>query len=252
MLLGAPAPELGVSDLIVAASVFGISAGATRTSLWRMVANGELSMSNATYALDGGLLERRDSVEDAARPAHTLSTPWERTWDLAVVSAGRRPATERLELRKAAAALHLAEIREGVWTRPDNLDPQRLRRSRAVLDQQCLHYRHATTNINIESITTLFQLGPWAHDARRLTDAMTNELDPTLGDATDTLAYLFTLSITVVRHLQLDPQLPAELLPNDWPAAVLRNTYRHYDAAFKRRLNHAMAPSERLASTPQT
>ncbi len=77
----------------------------------------------------------------------TLPLPWDGTWELAVVSLERRSAADRLALRKAATALHLAELREGVWIRPDNLDPDRLPTLRAVLDRQCVHFHGAATDI---------------------------------------------------------------------------------------------------------
>ena len=133
-LLGAPQPHLTVGELVAMASLFGISDGAARTCLWRMVSNGELTSGEGTYALAGGLLERRQRVDEASRTAATR--PWDGTWELAVVSLDRRSAADRLALRKAATALHLAELREGVWIRPDNLDPDRLPTLRTVLDLQ--------------------------------------------------------------------------------------------------------------------
>ena len=141
---------------------------------------------------------------------------------------------DRLDLRKAATALHLAELREGVWIRPDNLDPQRLPGCRAVLDQQCIHFHGAATEIGAEAMRSLFGLDEWAEDAQVLIEAMYDELD-----ATERFAYQFALSIAVVRHLQLDPLLPAELLPHGWPGRMLRSSYRRFDQAFKKRLNDA-------------
>jgi phenylacetic acid degradation operon negative regulatory protein len=247
-LLGAREPQLSVAELVVAASLFGISAGAARTCLWRMVSNGELTTDNATYTLAGHLRERRDRVDDAARPEHPSLGEWNGTWELAVVSLERRPATDRLELRRAATALHLAEIRDGVWTRPDNLDPERLPSSRAVLDQQCVQFRRAGSDITTDTARSLFPLGPWSHDARRLVVAMDDELDAAEADrdeTNETLTYQFTLSIAVVRHLQLDPLLPAALLPDDWPGRDLRSTYRRFDSSFKRRLNRALRQQSR-------
>jgi phenylacetic acid degradation operon negative regulatory protein len=158
------------------------------------------------------------------------------------VSLERRPAADRLELRKAARALHLAEIREGVWIRPDNLAPDRLPTSRAVLDQQCVHFHSAASDIAPETVRTMFSLDRWAQDARRLTAAMGDELVSTaaeLDDVSTTLTYQFALSISIVRHLQADPLLPAALLPERWPAKELRATYRRFDKAFKRRMNRA-------------
>ena len=242
-LLGAREPQLRVAELVVATSLFGISPGATRTCLSRMVANGELTTDNARYALAGHLLERRHRVDDAARPEHVTTDRWEGTWELAVVSLERRAAADRIELRKAAGALHLAEIREGVWTRPDNLDPARLPASRAVLDRQCVQYRGAASSMTTEAAQSLFPVEQWAYDARRLIVAMNDELDtPTDPDEpmTGALAYHFTVSIAVVRHLQLDPLLPAQLLPESWPAPELRSTYRRFEDALKRRLNRAL------------
>ena len=244
-LLGAREPELPVAELIVIASLFGITPGAARTCLWRMVSNGELTTDNATYALAGRLRERRQRVDDAAHADHAPAASWDGTWELAVVSLERRAAADRLELRKAATALHLAEIREGVWTRPDNLDPERLPASRAVLDQQCIHFHRAISEIDLATTRALFPLDAWSHDALRLTAAMRDELDAAPPDrdvATETLTRHFMLSIAVVRLLQLDPLLPVALLPEAWPADGLRHMYRAFNGAFQRRLDRARRP----------
>jgi phenylacetic acid degradation operon negative regulatory protein len=71
--------------------------------------------------------------------------------------------------------------------------------------------------------------------------AMEGELATLPTDDTKAiLTYQFALSIAVVRHLQRDPLLPAAFLPDDWPALRLRSTYRRFDAAFKRRMQHAL------------
>src|SRR5215470_11512841 len=121
-LLGADQPHLTVGELVGVASLFGISDGAARTCLWRMVSAGELTGDDGVYALAGPLLERRQRVDDASRIDDTALPSWDGTWVLAVVSLERRSAGGRRALRKAAPALQLAELREGGWLRPDNLD----------------------------------------------------------------------------------------------------------------------------------
>ena len=237
-LLGADQPHLTVGELVGMASLFGISDGATRTCLWRMVSNGELASDEGTYTLAGALLERRQRVDDAARIDDTAGPPWDGSWELAVVSLERRSAADRLALRKAATALHLAELREGIWIRPDNLDRDRLPTLRAVLDRQCVHFHGAATDAPAENVRSLFNLDDWAVDARRLTLAMRDELDVEAVHADD-FTYQFDLSVTVVRHLQLDPLLPAELIPEEWPGHDLRGTYRRFDEVFKQRLSTA-------------
>ncbi|MDT5018992.1 MAG: phenylacetic acid degradation operon negative regulatory protein [Mycobacterium sp.] len=230
-LLGADQPHLTVGELVAIASLFGISDGAARTCLWRMVSNGELASDDGTYSLAGALLERRQRVDEASRVDDQAAPPWDGTWELAVVSLERRSAADRLALRKAAAALHLAELREGVWIRPDNLDRDRLPTLRAVLDRQCVHFHNAATGIPADTVRSLFSLDDWATDARRLTLAIRDEVDD--------LAYQFGLSVAVVRHLQLDPLLPAELIPQEWPGQDLRSAYRRFDEMFKQRLSSA-------------
>jgi phenylacetic acid degradation operon negative regulatory protein len=237
-LLGADQPHLTVGELVEMASLFGISDGAARTCLWRMVSNGELTSDDGAYALTGRLLERRQRVDEAARSDDTSAPPWDGTWELAVVSEQRRSAADRLALRKAATALHLAELREGIWFRPDNLDRDRLPTLRTVLDRQCVHFHRAATDIPAETVRSLFNLDDWAVDARRLALAMQDELDIEAVRADD-FTYQFALSITVVRHLELDPLLPAELIGRHWPGNDLRSTYRRFDGVFKQRLNNA-------------
>jgi len=237
-LLGADDARLTVSELVGLAALFGISDGAARTCLWRMVSNGELTGDGGSYALAGHLLERRQRVDDASRVDDATVPDWDGTWELAIVSLDRRSAADRLELRKAATALHLGELREGVWMRPDNLDPQRLPPSRTVLDQQCTHFHGAATDISADKMRSLFALDGWAEDARALIEAMQAALDATpRDDSTESFTREFGLSIAVVRHLQLDPLLPAELIEDQWPGPTLRSTYRRFDHAFKQRLN---------------
>jgi phenylacetic acid degradation operon negative regulatory protein len=237
-LLGADQPHLTVGELVAVASLFGISDGAARTCLWRMVSNGELTSEDGTYALAGSLLERRQRVDDASRLDDAAGSPWDGTWELAVVSLERRSAADRLALRKAATALHLAELREGIWIRPDNLDPDRLPGWRAVLDRQCVHFHDAATDIPAETVRSLFSLDDWAADARKLIRAVRDEVDAEAVDTED-FAYWFGLSVAVVRHLQLDPMLPAEFIGEDWPGPELRSAYRRFDEVFKQRLNNA-------------
>ena len=237
-LLGADQARLSVGELVAVASVFGISDGAARTCLWRMVSNGELTGDDGNYALAGRLLERRERVDEASRIDDAAAPRWDGTWELAIVSLDRRSATDRLELRKAAIALHLAELREGVWIRPDNLDPQRLPTSRAVLDRQCTHFHGAATDITADKMRSLFSLDEWTADARELTEAMNVTLNSSKrDDSAESFRYEFALSIAVVRHLQLDPLLPVELIPEHWPGHTLRSTYRRFDDAFKQRMN---------------
>jgi phenylacetic acid degradation operon negative regulatory protein len=153
------------------------------------------------------------------------------------VHAERRDAATRSALREATNRLHLAELREGVWARPDNLDPERLPAARAVLDAQCRSFvgdlaegPEAAAGL----AASLWDLAGWAATAESLRAQLT-ALVPALDDGdTGVLAPAFVLSAAVLRHLLADPLLPDPLLPTGWPGAPLREDYDRYDQAFDR------------------
>ncbi len=178
------------------------------------------------------MLERRQRVDEASRIDDSALSPWDGTWELAVVSLERRSATDRLALRKAATALHLAELREGIWFRPDNLDRDRLPTLRAVLDRQCVHFHGAATDIPAETVRSLFSLDDWAVDARRLTAAMRDELDIEAAGADD-----FTYSSRcrspssgIFNSTRCCPPSSSHV---NGRGHALRSTYRRFDEVFK-------------------
>jgi phenylacetic acid degradation operon negative regulatory protein len=75
----------------------------------------------------------------------------------------------------------------------------------------------------------LWDLTAWSARAR----ALLRDLDALPPDGPEALAPGFELSAAVLRHLQADPLLPAELLPADWPGAPLRSTYDRWDARYR-------------------
>lgn len=236
-LMGARVPRLPVVSLIAVGRLFDITSGATRTCLSRMVAHRELTADQGVYALTGRLLERRSDVDHVAR--RSVPEPdWDGSWEVAVVALERRPAGERLSLRRAAASLGMVELREGVWTRPDNLGRLRQPEAGRVVTEQCARFWGATTDLSDKAIAELFGLDDWAATARRFLDAFTAEEGaPAPGDdLAAVLQYHFTLSVAVVNLLQRDPQLPVELLPDDWPGPRLRAVYLEFERRFQGRM----------------
>ena len=196
-----------------------------RTALSRMVSAGELTLDAGRHALAGPFLTRLERQDDS-RTGTTRA--WDGDWELAVVEGERRPAVDRAALRRAMRDLRLAELREGVWLRPANLDPGRLPEARAVVTAQCLDFTARPVDVVADR---LWSVDDWATTARRLETDLTAQ-GPQLEDP-DELAVGFLLSAAVLRHLQADPLLPTELLPPDWPGPSLRQGYETYDATFK-------------------
>ena len=232
-LLGVRPPQLPTRQLVGACALFGISDGTARVAISRMVAAGEMVATDGGYALTGALLDR-SARQDLSAGAATR--PWTPTdgWAMAVVVGEGRPATERAALRRAAEALRLAERREGVWLRPDNLPTGALAEAEAVVASQCDRLTAVPAGDGAALAASLWDLAGWSARARRLADALARTR-PAL-DAGDRAALPegFVLSAAVLRHLQADPLLPAVLLPADWPGPALRTAHEGWRQAFDR------------------
>jgi phenylacetic acid degradation operon negative regulatory protein len=226
-LLGTEPPELPVARLVAIADLFGLTANRTRVALSRMAAAGEVDAVDGRYRLTGHLLERQ-ARQIQSRAAERRS--WSGTWTTVVVRGGARPPAERTEARRRFTAARLAELREGVWLRPANLDvilP-------AALEPTVLRFDGTPAAEPVALAASLWDLDGWATGAKRLRQRLADL--PVAGD--DMLARGFVLSASVLRHFQADPLLPDELLAADWPGAALRREYDRWDAAYRARLVH--------------
>jgi phenylacetic acid degradation operon negative regulatory protein len=214
VLLGTHPPVLPVKMIVRTTELFGISPGATRVALSRMVSAGELVADDGHYRLAGHLVDRQERQEQSRRPR---LAPWTGGWLLAIVPGGGRPPAERSELRAQLRRARMAELREGVWCRPDNLALS----LPGTVDVWSGRPAGAVP-------TALWDLGGWAATAGELLDAM--------AEGVDDLGRSFVVAAAVLRHLQGDPLLPDELLPPAWPGASLRCRYEEYEEAFQARL----------------
>ncbi len=223
-LLGQEPPELPVAHLVHLASLFGINENRARVALSRMVAAGEASTDGSGRYRLGGHLLGRQARQNQSRRAETR--PWTGDWRLVVVTGTGRAADHRSALRRRLALARLAEQREGVWLRPDNIDlsPDPAGEPGIVV------YTAVPDGDGAGLAAGLFDLEGWARRADRLVDRL--DRLPTRGP--EDLAPGFELSATVLRHLQSDPLLPSELLPADWPGPALRRTYDTWDRRYRR------------------
>lgn len=225
MLLGTDPPRLPAAVLVRAGELFGIAEGTTRVALSRMVAGGELKADDGWYALTGARLLERRVRQAASRAADTH--PWDGTWLVAVVTAERRAAAARAELRDALMRARLGELREGVWARPDNISLALA----SVVDEQCTTMR--ASDIEPALVGKLWDLEGWQDRARSLRSDMKQLVRPLERGDTLALADGFVISAAVLRHFQADPLLPDSLLPARWPGRALRADYDRFDTAYR-------------------
>ena len=211
VLLGAHPAWASASELIRLTADFGIKETTLRVALTRMVGAGDLIRSADGYRLSDRLLARQRRQDEAMRPRVKA---WRGDWIVLIVTSVGTDARTRAALRTTMHQERFGELREGVWMRPDNLDPE--------LDPEVatrVRVLQARDDAPAELAGQLWDLSGWADTGHRLLDEM--------DTATD-VPGRFVVAATVVRHLLTDPVLPAELLPPDWPGARLRAAYHDF------------------------
>jgi phenylacetic acid degradation operon negative regulatory protein len=215
-LLGVHPPEAPVSQIISVANIVNLQESAVRVALTRMVAAGDLDRQDGTYRLSERLLARQSRQDAALRPTQL---PWDGQWLIAVVTTTGEPATERGALREAFRQHRFRDLRDGVWTRPRNLDtvlPDTVTRRSQVFSA----VPHAEP---LALANSLFAPHEWADKGEYLL---------ALFDTTDSLAAQFEVAAAIVHHILDDPLLPEELLSATWPGEALRTAYSQFRRDF--------------------
>jgi phenylacetic acid degradation operon negative regulatory protein len=211
VLLGAHPAWSTAAELLRLTSDFGIREPTLRVALTRMVGGGDLVRSEDGYRLSDRLLARQRRQDDALNPA---TRDWNGDWITVVITAVGTEARTRAALRTALMDHRFGELREGMWLRPDNLDGQ----LPAIADGRVRVLR--TRDDNPEDLACqLWDLAAWSKTGHRLLREMTAATD---------VPDQFIVAAAMVRHLLVDPVLPAGLLPADWPADGLRAVYAEF------------------------
>ncbi len=234
LLLRSQPPRMRAGRLVQWCGLFGVSEGAARVALSRMVDRGELTSSAGMYELAGRVGGRRRAQDWSLNPRLPR---WNRDWRLASVTTTTRPATERGALRDAMRRLRMAELREGTWTRPDNV-PRASAPAEAwdVAYAQCTWWTGRPDNDPVALAATLFDPAGWAARADRLRTRL-HRVTAGLDHAPERrLADAFAAGAAALAHVRADPLLPAALGPSTEAGDALRAAYRAYEAQFSEAL----------------
>jgi phenylacetic acid degradation operon negative regulatory protein len=231
MLLGNQPPRAPVGQLVRTAGLFGLAEGTTRTALSRMVAAGEVAASDGWYEISAERLLARQERQSISRSARTSTWDGQGWVQAIVVTDGPRSAAERTQLRHELGQARLAELREGAWLRPDNLDDDPTHRPTAAGTVEW--FRVVPSGDPVRLAARLWDLDAWARHAESLIARLDGLAAPLADGDHRVLADGFVASADVLRHFQADPLLPAALLPEHWPGGELRARYDSYDAAYR-------------------
>jgi phenylacetic acid degradation operon negative regulatory protein len=232
LLLRTRPPRMSGARLVQWCGLFGVSEGTTRVALSRMVERGELRSADGVYELAGRVQSRRGAQDWSLDP---VVTEWDGTWRVALVAPGSREAGDRAALRDAMRRLHFASLREGVWTRPDNLPRESgPPESWNIADAQCLWWSGRPDAPMPELAARLFEPRLWARRAEMLTSRMVEVTRALAGSDDGALADSFVAGAAALAHIRLDPLLPAEIVadPDAATGDALRSTYRNYESEF--------------------
>ncbi len=214
-LLGAHPAEATAAGIVDVAAHVGFQASAIRVALTRMVAAGDLDRDRGVYRLSPRLIARQQRQDEAISPS---LRPWDGRWSMQIVTVPADAAT-RAATRAELAELRYAELREGVWLRPDNLE---------IAGSEALRTRSTSFSSvpdgDVHEMTTrLFDPEGWCAEGAALLVA---------AEKADGMAERFEVAAATVRHILHDPLLPSELLPADWPGERLRESYDVFRTEF--------------------
>lgn len=145
---------------------------------------------------------------------------WDGTWRTVVITSVGNDARARAALRNHLQEQRFAELREGVWMRPDNVEI-----AFGVEAMKLVRILRSEDERPRELAEMLWDLPKWAAVGHALLDD--------IADAADVPAR-FVVAAAVIRHLLTDPVLPDGLLPPDWPGAALRRAYSDFAAELVR------------------
>jgi phenylacetic acid degradation operon negative regulatory protein len=230
LLLRSVPPRIPGRRLVQWCELFGIAEGTARVALSRMVDRGELRAVDGTYELAGRVGGRRAAQDFSLAPALAA---WLGDWSVAVVVGAGRAAEERSALRDAMRTLRYAQLREGVWARPDNIPAAgRAADAWAIARQQCSWWTGQPGDDPVALAAQLFAPAGWAGRARMLVEHLHRATAAVAGSEEAALADAFVAGAASVAHLRADPLLPPELCPGPWPGPELRAAYGDYEQAF--------------------
>ncbi|MBJ7336840.1 PaaX family transcriptional regulator C-terminal domain-containing protein [Mycolicibacterium sp.] len=213
VLLGAHPAWASASELVRLTADFGIREATLRVALTRMVGAGDLVRSADGYRLSDRLLARQRRQDGALDPK---LRPWDGTWTTLMITSVGIDAKTRATLRSTLHGKRFAELREGVWMRPANLELELTDDLRSRL-----RVLSARDEDPVDLAATLWDLPRWAQTGRLLLEEMSAAPD---------VPARFVVAAAMVRHLLADPVLPTELLPNGWPGSALRLAYHDFAA----------------------
>jgi len=227
-----PLPSAAIVALL---AEFGVSDSAARAALSRLTRNGLLVTSRSGRRTFVRLSQRAaDILDDGARRIFSFGTPsppWDGMWSLVAFSIPEANRAARDELRKDLRWLGFAPLYDGLWVAPrDHVEDVMTRLKNLGISTATAFRATAATG---QDAATDIPSQAWDLDGLRARYERFISFAQQLRDSTvagdvppmDALVARTRVMDEWRAFPGLDPDLPAELLPDAWPRSAARGEF---------------------------
>jgi phenylacetic acid degradation operon negative regulatory protein len=228
------AEYLPSAALVGLASEFGVTPAAARVALSRLRRRGLLASSKTGRRTSYGLTQRARLVLAEGRERimafGTRSEPWDRRWTVAAFSVPEERRALRHALRTRLRWLGFAPLYDGMWVSPHDAVGQALE---VLRDLEVERATVMVATVPAGSPLARTPVTAWdLEQIRKLYEGFVEEYEPLLErvrqggvGASEALVTRTALMDTWRNFPNLDPELPDELLPPDWPRRQARGIF---------------------------
>ncbi|MEV6203273.1 PaaX family transcriptional regulator C-terminal domain-containing protein [Streptomyces sp. NPDC051771] len=239
---------LGTGTALSSASVIDalaradVGEDAVRSTLTRMVGRGLLDRHRRGRRMYFSLTERAAAVladgEERVRRTGAVNHAWDGTWTLVGFSLPESWRRERHDLRSRLVWAGFGPLQSGLWAAPGRVDVEPIAAELGLGDRiRAFHGQAAAPTEAGPLLRTAFDLDAIAADYRAFL-ARWGDDGPASADARDDLGRQLLLHTDWLELVRRDPFLPAEHLPEQWPAEAAERTFRalseRYDPGARR------------------
>lgn len=223
--------HISSAGLVALLAEFDISEGSARQAMLRLHKRGVLEQSRAGRTTAYGFRPRTDEVT-AVRLRHvvgfgTKPPPWDGLWTVLTLTVPDTIRNVRTAIQSGLRSEGFAMLQDGVWIAPRDRTQTatRLLAEHGVRDGHVFRADHIPHSGVEAALQRSFDLSKLRRYYERFIQAHRPALDdPALVG--NPLAYRTRMMNQWLAFRGIDPELPAELWPADWPRPEARRIFR--------------------------
>jgi phenylacetic acid degradation operon negative regulatory protein len=234
-LLGRDSAVYSGSVIDVFARV-GVSEEAVRSTLTRMVGRGLLTRQRQGRRVYFGLTARASEVlaDGGARIWDTgaVNRDWDGTWTLVGYSLPDSRRSDRHDLRSQLVWAGFGLLQNGLWIAPGTRDVTAIAGPLGLIDHVTVFTaQEAKPTESADLVRKAFDIDVISARYHAFLDRW--DTPKPLPSVPDDLARRLLLHNDWLLAIRQDPHLPAEHLPEDWPAIRAEEVFRRLDARLR-------------------